>query len=67
MAMQLGALRDALLDGGTSPELAAKAAEEVAAYENRLASIDANLAVLKWATGANAVMTAGVLWKVLTL
>jgi hypothetical protein len=36
MALQLGALRDALIDAGASPEKAAKAAEELAAYENRL-------------------------------
>lgn len=31
MAMQCGALRDALVEAGASPERAAKAAEEVAA------------------------------------
>lgn len=67
MAIQLGALRDALLDGGTSPESAARAAEEVAGYENGLASTDASLAVLRWPTEANAAVTAGVLWTVLTL
>ena len=33
MAMQLGALRDALIDAGASPEKAEKAAEELAGYE----------------------------------
>lgn len=36
MALQLGALRDALIEAGAGPENAAKAAEEVAGYENRL-------------------------------
>jgi hypothetical protein len=36
MALQLGALRDALIDAHVSPEKAAAAAEEVAGYENRL-------------------------------
>ncbi len=36
MALQLGDLRDALIDAGASPEKAEKAAEEVAGYENRL-------------------------------
>ena len=31
MALQLGALREALIDAGASPEKAGKAAEEVAA------------------------------------
>jgi hypothetical protein len=38
MALQLGALRDALIDAGAKPEKADKAAEELAGYENRLAS-----------------------------
>lgn len=33
MALQLGALRDALRQAGASDELAREAAEEVAAYE----------------------------------
>lgn len=36
MALQLGALRDALLAANVSPEKAGAAAEEVAGYENRL-------------------------------
>ena len=36
MALQMGSLRDALLDAKVSPELASKAAEEVAAYENSI-------------------------------
>ncbi len=43
MALELGALRDALLDAGASPDKAAKAAEEVATYENRLAGIENRL------------------------
>jgi hypothetical protein len=37
MALQLGALRDALIEAGASVEKAEKAAEELAAYENRFA------------------------------
>ena len=36
MALQLGALRDALIEAHVSPATAAAAAEEVAGYENRL-------------------------------
>lgn len=36
MALQLGTLRDALLEAGATPEKAREAAEEVAGYENRL-------------------------------
>ena len=51
MALQLGALRTALLEAGASEDSATKAAEEVATYETRLASIDTRLAVLTWMVG----------------
>ena len=35
MALQLGTLRDALLEAGATPEKAREASEEVAGYENR--------------------------------
>jgi hypothetical protein len=65
MALQLGALRDALLDAGASPDKADKASEELAAYENRLSGIEGRLSVLTWMVGFNLVMTAGVLWRLL--
>jgi hypothetical protein len=65
MALQLGALRDALIDAGAKPEKADKAAEELAGYESRLAGIDARLSVLTWMAGTNLVLTAGVLWRLL--
>ena len=43
MALQLGALRDALLEAGATPQKAEKAAEEVASYEARLAGFDVKL------------------------
>ena len=64
MALQLGALRDALLEAGATPERAAKAAEELAGYENRLAGVETRLAVLTWVVGFNLVMTIAVLWRV---
>ncbi len=65
MALQLGALRDALIDAGAKIEKADKAAEELAGYENRLANIDTRLTVLTWMVGFNLAMTAGVLWRLL--
>lgn len=44
MALQLGALREALVEAGASPEKAAKAAEELAGY----ARIRPDLSQLKW-------------------
>ncbi len=65
MAMQLGALRTALLDAGASVEKADKPAEELAGYDSRLAGIDTRLAVLTWMAGTNLALTAGVLWRLL--
>jgi hypothetical protein len=64
MALQLGALREALLDAGASTEKANKAAEELASYETRRAGIETKLAVLVWMVGFNLAMTATVLWRV---
>jgi hypothetical protein len=47
MALQLGALREALVEAGASPARAAKAAEEVAAYETRLGGFDVKLEEMK--------------------
>ena len=44
MALQLGALREALLDAGASPAKADEASEEVAGY-------DSDLKLLKWMVG----------------
>jgi hypothetical protein len=57
MALQLGALRDALLDAGATPAKADKASEEVAAYENRLASVESGLTLLKWMVGIQLAIT----------
>jgi hypothetical protein len=64
MALQLGALREALVEAGASPEKAAKAAEEVASYENRLAGIESRLSVLTWMVTFNLAVTIAVLWRV---
>lgn len=52
MALQLGALRDALIDAGAKPDKADKAAEEVATFDSRIAAIDTRLAVLTWMVSA---------------
>ena len=71
MALQLGALRDALIEAGASPEKAANAAEEVASYENRLAGIenkltalDGRVGLLSWMVGFNIGPTLAILWRV---
>jgi hypothetical protein len=60
MALQLGALREALLDAKVDPAKAAAAAEEVAGCENRLTRlttmIQAALAVLVLLLGSQAAL-----------
>lgn len=63
MALQLGALRDALLEAGASPDSARKASEEVAGYEGCLAAIDSRLSVLTWMAGTNIALTVAVLFE----
>ena len=67
MAMQLGALRDALIEAGASHPTADKASEEVASYDTRLASIETRVAVLTWMTGAGVGLTLLVLGNVIAL
>jgi len=66
MALQLGALREALIDAGADPTKAEKAAEEVAGYESRLAKIDTDLAVLKWMNGFTIAGVLAIILRVFT-
>lgn len=53
MALRLGALYDALVETGLSKESAGKAAEEVAAYDNRIEKLDGKVTLLTWMVGVN--------------
>jgi hypothetical protein len=64
VALQLGALRDALVDAGASQASAVKAAEEVAGYDNRIAAIDTRLAVLMVMVGGLYVIGAPAVWLI---
>ena len=77
MALQLGALREALEDAGARPDKASAAAEELAGYESRfsgsesrlsgiearLTGLDARVLMLTWAVGMNVALTLAVLAK----
>ena len=39
---------------------------ELASYENRLSGIEGRLSVLTWMVGFNLIMTAGILWRLLS-
>jgi hypothetical protein len=64
MATMISEVYDALKEAGTSEEKARKAAEAIAAYENRFAKIETKLEVIQWMIGFNLAMTTAVLWKV---
>ena len=67
MAMQLGALRTALLEAGVSADKADKAAEEGAAYETRLAGPETRVAALTWMVASNIGLTVLVIGGLVTL
>ena len=58
MAIMMRSLYEALVEGGTSPDAAKKAAEEVADYQKQLSEIRTDLALIKGLLG---VAVAGVL------
>jgi len=63
MAIMLGRLHAALTAAGAPDDKAREAAEEVAQFENRLAKVQTDLAVLKAMVGTNLVLTlAGFGW-----
>ena len=64
MALQLGALRDALIEAGASATTANRAAEEVAC-DNRLCKIEADLTLLEWMLGFNIAISVATLLKLL--
>lgn len=64
MAIMMGKLYAALRAANASDDLAREAAEEVAAFENRIAEIRADLLLVKWMIGFNLAMTVAILWRV---
>ena len=60
MSLMMGNLYNALVKAGVDQGDAAKAAEEVASYENRIAKIEVDLAVIKWMVGFNMAFTVAV-------
>lgn len=51
MALQLGALRDALIDAGAHADKANRAAEELASYESQAANLKGDLRLVQWMAG----------------
>jgi hypothetical protein len=65
MALQLGALREALISANADPAKADKAAEELAGYENRLSTIETKVTVLMVMVGGLYALCAPGLWLLL--
>lgn len=71
MPTMISEVYDALLDAGASEEKARKAAEAVAAYDQRFAGIDVKLEALKgelqwvkWMLGTNVITSVAIAWIV---
>ena len=63
MSTMISEVYDALKEAGASEEKAKAAAQALANYENRFASINTDLVPLKWMIGFNLAFTMAVLWK----
>jgi hypothetical protein len=66
MALMLTEIYDALIEAGASEDKARKAAEAVAAYDNRLAAIARKLDVHTYMLATIIIIGLGILWRVLT-
>lgn len=65
MSTLLAELYDALKEAGASEASARKAAETVAAYDNKFTKIDIDRGALKWMVGFNIAMTVAVMFMLL--
>jgi hypothetical protein len=63
MPLMLGALYRALREAEVVEEHARLAAEEVAAYESRLQTVESKLTLLTWMVGALLIMVSGLFWQ----
>ncbi|MDP2832732.1 MAG: integrase [Pseudomonadota bacterium] len=63
MSTMIFEVYDALKDAGATEDKARKAAEALAAYENRFNKVESDLNLLKWMVGFNLALSAGILLK----
>jgi len=66
MSTMIFEVYDALKDAGATEDKARKAAEALAAYENRFNNVESDLNLLKWTVGFNLALSAGILLKMYT-
>ena len=67
MALQLGALRDALAEAGASDAKAQAAAEELAAYSHEFNDLRSSMRLLTWMVGGIYVLLTPALWLLLRI
>jgi len=65
MTIMLVEIYDAFKEAKVSDETARKAAEAIAAYDDRFAKIDRHLMLMQWQLGAIAVLLLPSLWLLL--
>ena len=65
MSIMLADTYATLKEAGASGEAAKAAAEEIAAFESRLATVAPDLKLVKWMLGTNLVVSTGVLIRLL--
>jgi hypothetical protein len=63
MATMISEVYDAFIASGAPEEKARKAAEAMAAYENRFNKIENDLTLLKWMNGITWALSLGILFK----
>lgn len=63
MASMWGALRSALIEAGLTEGSTDRAAEEVASYDNRLASMATDINLLKRVGASNTAMLVALMWR----
>lgn len=63
MSTMIFEVYDALKEAGASEEKAKKAAESLAAYENRFGKLDADMTLLKWMIGFNLALSVTMLFR----
>lgn len=63
MATMISEVYDAFIASGAPEEKARKAAEAMAAYENRFNKIENDLNLIKWMNGITWALSLGVLFK----
>jgi hypothetical protein len=63
MSTMIFEVYDALKEAGATEDKAKKAAEALAAYENRFNKVKSDLNLLKWMVGFNLFMSVGILLK----